>query len=292
MSAHQNEQPIIKTYPLEISTFNGDCFSPRRDLLAVEAPLEIRVRVSDGSVHSLAVTMRTPGEDEALALGFLWSEGLIDPERFLPGSLIEPTTSELCNVATLNCDFLRPEDVATLSRQTFSSSACGICGKQTLDQLAVKGLKRLDDGFQVDPHVLTLLSQRAAGRQEAFTVTGGMHAAALFDAQGGLMSLFEDIGRHNAVDKVLGFKLMRDPKETGGVLFLSGRAGFELVQKAVVGRIPIVVAVGAPSSLALETAKRFNLTLVGFLRGSRFNVYCGGQRLGLPADQHPVEKVL
>jgi FdhD protein len=234
-----------------------------RDEVAVEEPLEIRV---DG--RPLAVTMRTPGHDEELALGFLYGEGLIDGPRE-----VGLTEDLAANIVEVEGPLLRDPGV----RRFYTTSSCGVCGKGALEEVAVYA-PSLPEGPTVARELLAALPERL--RQPSFERTGGLHATGLFSAAGELRLVREDVGRHNAMDKVIGAAL-RD----GGVplsesiLCVSGRLAFELVQKAAVAGAPILVGVGAPTSLAIELAAERNMTLAGFARGDRVNVYAGAQRL-------------
>jgi FdhD protein len=255
------------------------------DWLAVEEPLEIRVRCAGPhgrESRSLGITMRTPGEDEDLACGFLFTEGVIQ----------RPT-----DVLTLRCDegesgpgrnvievALSPDinvDFHRLSRIFYSNSSCGVCGKAALEALRGRAFFEVrGDALRMAPATLTPLPAALAGRQANFAATGGLHAAALFDGAGEIMSVREDVGRHNAVDKLIGASLRAGvlPFWNRGIL-VSGRASFEIVEKARMAGCPMVVAVGAPSSLAVDVAWECDMTLVGFLREERFNVYAGPSRI-------------
>jgi FdhD protein len=262
----------------------------RSDLLAVEEPLEVRV-VSEVAGrrrrHAVAVTMRTPGHDFELAAGFLHGEGAVRGKADVAGVAYceGGAAEESGNVVELTlvpgCAF----DPARFSRNILTSSSCGVCGRGSLE-LVRTGLPAAPtaaaDGPSVDPETLLSLPRRLAAAQATFAVTGGLHAAALFDAAGGLELVREDVGRHNAVDKVVGALLLagRLPAPDR-LLLVSGRASFELVQKAVLAGVPLLAAVGAPSSLAVELARDHGMTLVGFLRDGRFNVYAGAARLAL-----------
>jgi FdhD protein len=244
---------------------------PRADLLAVEEPLEIRV-----GGQPLAVTMRTPGHDIDLAAGFLATEGVI-------GSAADLSQIRMCddNVADVS---LTPGTVlpaGQLRRNFITTSACGVCGKESIDAIRVRA--RYDvfaDQVMVAPAALAAMPDRLREAQRVFASTGGLHAAGIFTAAGDLLVLREDVGRHNAVDKVIGwaFQAGRLPL-TGCVLLVSGRASFELTQKALMAGLPMLAAVSAPSSLAAELAGESGMTLVGFLRGASMNVYTGAQRL-------------
>jgi FdhD protein len=229
-----------------------------QDVVAVEEPLEIRINGSP-----VAVTMRTPGHDEELALGFALSEGLRPEGARLPDDLA-------ANAVDLDAPGFDP---ARLARSFYTSSSCGVCGKGALEAVAVEA-PRVESRATVSAKLVAVLPDRLRAAQAAFEATGGLHATGLFDEQGELLCLREDVGRHNAMDKVIGwaFGMGRLPLERS-ILCVSGRLSFELVQKAAVAGCPLLVAVGAPSSLAIELARDRGLTLCGFVRGGRLNVY-------------------
>lgn len=258
----------------------------RDDVVALEEPLEIRLAFGTGAAQkrqSLAVTMRTPGQDSELALGFLFTEGIIAaPEQVLQIRQLDENTL----LATLQPGV--EVDIARLTRHLFTSSSCGVCGKASLDAVQTVACHYPAPGQPVvDPAVLYELPNRLRAAQATFDLTGGLHAAALFDTAGNLLLLREDIGRHNAVDKVLGAALaQRMPLPFHNmILMVSGRAGFELVQKATMAGLPMLAAVGAPSSLSIELAEAGGLTLAGFLRGERVNVYTHHERILPPATK-------
>jgi FdhD protein len=235
------------------------------DVVAVEEPLEIRV---DG--RALAVTMRTPGHDEELALGFLHGEGLIDAPR--PAG---PTADLAVNTVEVEGPLLRDPG----ERRFYTTSSCGVCGKGALEQVAVDAAP-LPPGPQVDRAVLAALPDRLREAQAGFERTGGLHATGLFTPEGGLVVAREDVGRHNAMDKVVGWALAHDLVPlTGHVLCVSGRLSFELVQKAAVAGAPVLVGVGAPTSLAVSLAADRGVTLAGFARDGRVNVYTRAERV-------------
>jgi FdhD protein len=230
-----------------------------RDELAVEEPLEIRV-----SGEPIAVTMRTPGHDEELAIGFLISEGI-------PVVDARPTADLAANV--IDVEIAGDFDFGRLSRNFYTSSSCGVCGKGALEAVAVAA-PRVESDLEVAAELLVTLPDRLQEAQPTFAATGGLHATGLFDEAGDLLCVREDVGRHNALDKVIGFAFReRLLPLTRSVLCVSGRLSFELVQKAAVAGCPIMVAVGAPSSLAVELAGDRGVTLCGFVRGGRINVY-------------------
>jgi FdhD protein len=256
-----------------VGRLDGPVASDVDDFLAVEAPLEIRL----GS-RSFAVTMRTPGNDLELAAGFLFSENVI-----LSSSQIRSLAplDEDPNIVSVQLEAENQPGRTTSERKLLITSACGVCGKSSLEDLASNRCPLLPgDGLRVDPRVIYQLADRLRRAQAVFDSTGGIHAAALFTAGGDLMELREDVGRHNAVDKLIGAALLNHLTPLKNSLMLvSGRASFELVQKALMAGIPILAAVGAPSSLAVSTAERCGMTLIGFLRNGRFNVYTHRHRI-------------
>ena len=245
-----------------------------QDSLAAEEPLEIRINGAP-----VTVTMRTPGHDAELAAGFLFTEGIIQSgEQIARISAAVPQNGSKSNVVEvqLKSTHFEPEN---LQRNFFAASSCGICGKASIESIRRRDLPPLERGFRIDPELLCALPETLRAEQAVFSRTGGLHGAALFDETGELLAAREDIGRHNAVDKLIGWALMdgRLPLSRH-VIMVSGRGGFEIVQKALAAGIPIVASVSAPSSLAVQLARELGLTLVGFLRGRRFVVYSGGFR--------------
>jgi FdhD protein len=262
----------------------------RTDYLATEEPLEIRLDAG-GATATLAVTMRTPGADFELAAGFLYGEGVVgsreDVGRLSYCTDPEVDAEQQYNIVNVGLVGGAMPDLHTLERHFMTSSACGICGKASLDALELRGCPVIPPGPVVDPAVLPRLPDVLREGQGLFESTGGLHAAGLFTAGGELVAVREDVGRHNAVDKLVGWALLdgRLPL-SDHLLMVSGRSSYEILQKALVAGVPVVCAVSAPSSLAVDLARRFGMTLVGFLRGQRFNVYAGEERLGLPAASH------
>jgi FdhD protein len=254
----------------------------RPDTLAAEEPLEIRV-----GGQPLSVTMRTPGHDFDLAAGFLVSEGVVGKAgevsaiRYCAGATADGGNTY--NVLDVSLAPGVPPPDPSVERNFYTTSSCGLCGKASLE--AVRATSRWDvefDELRVDLEAVTTMPDTLRTAQLVFDRTGGLHAAGLFTRDGRLLCLCEDVGRHNAVDKVIGWALRDDRLPLRGtVLMVSGRASFELVQKAVMAGIPVLAAVSAPSSLAVELAAETGLTLIGFLRGASMNVYAGGRRLGL-----------
>ena len=270
-----------------MTRIEGSTAAPCEDVLAIEEPLEIQVGVADagGVVHeSVSITMRTPGDDFALAAGFLFTEGIlshrgqIEAIRHWGPLLGEEKVRNIVQVdlrAGVRVDFQR------LKRNFYTSSSCGVCGKSSIAALRAAGCQALGgDGLRISAALLHGLPDTLRGSQTVFSQTGGLHAAALFRAGGELVLLREDVGRHNAVDKVIGARFLAgDLPASDGILLVSGRASFELVQKAAMAGIPILAAVGAPSSLAVELASSLGMTLAGFVRDGRFNIYCGESRI-------------
>ncbi len=253
----------------------GTTTTRRPDTLAVEEPLEIRL---DG--RPLAVTMRTPGDDVDLAHGFLLTEGVIADREDVAGAR-HCMDSDL-NVLEVG---LRPgvaPPVVDPTRNFYTSSSCGVCGKASIESVRVNSPYRLaDDAVTIPAGTLAALPDRLRDRQRVFASTGGLHAAGLFTADGDLLALREDVGRHNAVDKVLGWAVRAGRLPLSGhVLLVSGRASFELTQKAAMAGVPVLAAVSAPSTLAVDLAVETGMTLVGFLRGDRMNVYANPERIG------------
>lgn len=250
---------------------------PRRlsDALVVEAPLEVRVNGTP-----VVVTMRTPGHDAELAVGWLLTEGFIDDRRALAHIAAAPDAEDEAVEVTLREGVAFDPDARV--RRVIATSSCGLCGVRERGAVRVPGLAPATSALRVEPDVLCGLPEALRDVQTIFARTGGLHAAALFNAGGTLQVIREDVGRHNTVDKVVGWAVVegRVPL-TSSVLLVSGRDGFEIVQKACAAGVPVVASVSAPSSLAVALARELNVTLVGFLRGRRFLVYAGAQRLGL-----------
>jgi FdhD protein len=249
------------------------------DYLAAEEPLEIRA-----SRSSLGITLRTPGDDEELVAGFLFTEGILSQREQLKAIYLPGDVARERNVVRVALDRKVRLSRGAASRRFSAGSACGVCGKASIAQLRRRGLRRPEAVSPFDPEVLCRLPQKLRAAQAIFGRTGGLHAAALFDANGELLVLREDIGRHNAVDKVVGWAfLQRRLPLSGHVLLVSGRGGFEIVQKALAAGIPLLASVSAPSSLAVQLARELGLTLVGFLRGRRFVIYSEEDRIAVSA---------
>jgi FdhD protein len=292
----KREQNIME---VSMRRVNGENFSsPARDTLAVEEPLEIRLGYESaeggGRTHkSISITMRTPGDDFELATGFLFTEGIIKSaaqiERLYHCGKARGA-NDLRNVVRVE---LKPEvtvDLKSLERHFYTSSSCGVCGKTSIEALQVKRRSAAfgRDGLQFDASVVHELPETLRPAQNVFNRTGGLHAAALFDAHGGLQMLREDVGRHNAVDKLIGaFVLAGKVPLSDQLLMVSGRISFELVQKALMGGISVLAAVGAPSSLSVELASQYQMTLIGFVREKRFNIYTGAWRIREAGGEAP-----
>ena len=248
------------------------------DYLAAESPLEIRV-----NDRLYGVTLRTPGNDADLAAGLLYSEGVITSRAHILSIMSREAQAGDPNSANLISLALADGVVVPVSNDTkhFSAgSACGLCGKAAIDDLRARGVRHPGRQTQFDAKTLCALPDKLRAAQANFGRTGGLHAGALFNAAGDLEIIREDIGRHNAVDKVVGWALQNDDLPlTGKILLVSGRGGFEIVQKAIVAGVPVLASISAPSSLAVQLAREFGLTLVGFLRGERFIIYAGEDRL-------------
>jgi len=274
-------RPIL-TVPVQ--KVDGDSSTPVQDLLAVEEPLEIRL----GS-KSISITMRTPGHDFELAAGFLFTEGILHHTseiREIRWSNLARENGggnprQLGNSVTVELNPGVEVDLDRLERHFYTSSSCGVCGKASIEAIQMQGCPVLPRNAPLVPaSVIHHLPETLRREQPVFERTGGLHAAALFSPDGKLQVLREDVGRHNAVDKLIGSQMLAGHTPlSDSLLLVSGRTSFELVQKTLMAGIPILAAVGAPSSLAVETAQRFNLTLLGFVRDGRFNIYSGASRI-------------
>jgi len=270
----------IKTMEVQIKKITVDGCDELRDMLAIEEPLETQVQLGNGQVSSIAVTMRTPGNDLELAIGFLLTEGIIKVGHKIVNQRVDETN----NKVLINLEESEVSSLKTAERNFYTTSSCGVCGKSSIDAIKVSSSFSIhDDHTVIDGQTLHRLEKELLKQQTIFSKTGGLHASALFDAHGNLILLREDVGRHNALDKIIGASFLKNQLPLANkILLLSGRASFELIQKAAMAGIPIVAAVGAPSSLAVSLAKELGITLVGFLRNDRFNIYCGAERIRLP----------
>lgn len=270
---------------VSITSVNADSAIVEEDELSIEEPLEIAVESTfrgETTQRSIAVTMRTPGHDRELAAGFLLTEGIVQR----PDQIVDIRTIGT-NTLLVALDPQTEHDLSGLERHSFVSSSCGICGKRSIAAVFASKRHTLKAGHpKVESQIVHGLSDKQRKAQPTFERTGGLHASALFTEQGELVSLYEDVGRHNALDKLIGNELLhgRVPLNER-ILFLSGRASFELIQKSAMAGIPFVAAVGAPSSLAVSLARQCSMTLLGFVRNGRFNIYSDAGRLvGLKSD--------
>lgn len=269
------------------------------DALAVEEPLEIRIGLPDKTHRAVSITMRTPGNDAELAAGFLFTEGILNrPDQIKQirhcGLKIGRIVDTVDRAAALNSNTIRVDlidgvevDLKGLDRHFYTTSSCGVCGKSSIEALRT-GVRELPSADQnrIAADVIRGLPAALLQSQQVFEQTGGLHASALFSSDGTLEIVREDVGRHNALDKVIGAKFLAGELPAAGkILLVSGRASFELVQKALMAGIPTLAAVGAPSSLAVELAAEYGMTLIGFVRDNRFNIYCGGERIGLEENR-------
>jgi FdhD protein len=257
----------------------------RPDVLATEEPMEIRL-VSGGMKRTVAVTMRTPGSDFELAAGFLYGEGIVSSQEDIKkiSYCVDPDVDaeQQYNIVNVELRDTREYDLRPLERHFYTTSACGVCGKASLEQLEVRGCPAILPGPEVAAQTICSLPEKLRAAQGLFEATGGLHAAALFDAGGELVALREDVGRHNATDKLIGWTLLEGRLPLGDhIVMVSGRSSYEIMQKCLVAGVPVVCAVSAPSSLAVDVAREFGMTLIGFLRGSKFNLYAGSERIQL-----------
>jgi FdhD protein len=266
-------RPTSKTRA-QILQLEGDSRTSKSDLLATEEPLEIRVR-HKGQHLWQTVTMRTPGHDFELAAGFLLSEGILPNSSSIRNITYCADAEQMYNTVNVETRALTQAQ----PRATGVSSACGVCGKNALEDLKTAGLEPIQSDLQLELSVLYALPERLRAAQRVFDDTGGLHAAALFSSQGKLLCLREDIGRHNAVDKLIGWAALNQHALENTVMLVSGRAGYEIALKCVAARVPLLASISAPSSLAVSLAKEFDLTLIGFLRGERCNVYSAHDRI-------------
>jgi FdhD protein len=270
-----------------VITVKGRRGGAHADAVAIEEPLEIRIGFQAAEIwttRSLSITMRTPGHDFDLAAGFLFAEGIVQSRADIAG--MQQVGKPGSNVVRVDLAAGVAFDPAAFERHFYTTSSCGVCGKSSLEALENEGCRALPrEGVAVDAAVIHGLPAALRSAQAVFDRTGGLHAACLFDAEGAAMGLREDVGRHNAVDKLIGWQFLegRTPLDRA-LLMVSGRASFELVQKSLVAGIPVLAAVGAPSSLAVELAREFDMTLLGFVRNERFNIYSGEWRIRYEAE--------
>lgn len=277
MPCKNDKRNIVSVDTLKI---NGGDPEHVIDFLSVEEPLEIHIEGKKNGNEfnrTIAVTMRTPGNDEELTLGFLFNEGIINGR-----SDIEDVASRGCNRVAAVLKNEIEIDAESIDRHSFVNSSCGVCGKKSISAVMERGRFKIESAVSINRTIISSLPDALRCQQPDFESTGGIHASALFDLEGKLIALREDVGRHNALDKLIGSQMMMDRLPLSNtILLLSGRASFELIQKAAGAGIPIVAAVGAPSSLAVDLAKDCGMTLLGFVRDNRFNLYVGEQRISM-----------
>jgi len=276
---HNDKKSWSPVGRLIVSEWNDTQVRHLRDSLVAEEPLQIRL-----GKRPLSVTMRTPGHDLELAAGFLFSEGIIHSAKDVASLRFGDGPGSDGNVVEVELKYHKTLSSLRTQRNFLANSSCGLCGKAYLEECLLQGIKRPNPRFRLDPEVLCRLPATLRAAQAVFDRTGGLHAAALFEASGKLMAVREDVGRHNAVDKLVGWALLEGRLPLGNcALLASGRGGFEIIQKSLLAGIPLLASVSAASHLAVQLAHQCGLTLVGFLRGRRFVCYCGQERLGLPS---------
>jgi len=282
------QQSLVQspTSSKKIWTVSSNGLQERFDLVAVESPMEIRLgfaKVGERQQKSISVTMRTPGNDLELAMGFLFTEGIISQkEEILSIKHCEDQGKEESkgNVVRVELQAHCQVDLEKLQRHFYTTSSCGVCAKSSIEAIRnIHGATLSPRPHMIPAETIHQLSESLKAKQQIFTYTGGLHAAAFFDTSGQLLMLREDVGRHNALDKLIGASFYTQYPTSENILFLSGRISFELVQKALAAQVPIIVAVGAPSSLAVELAEESGITLLGFVRDRRFNLYTHPQRI-------------
>lgn len=257
----------------------------RPDSLATEEPMEVRL-LTGAAKQTVAVTMRTPGADFELAAGFLYGEGIISSRDEIKkiSYCVDPDmdAEQQYNIVNVELRGNRDYDLRSLERHFYTTSACGVCGKASLEQLELRGCPVVSPGPEVSAETIYSLPEKLREAQGLFDATGGLHAAALFGADGDLLTLREDVGRHNATDKLIGWALMQGRLPLSeNIVMVSGRSSFEILQKCLTAGVPLVCAISAPSSLAVDVARQFGITLVGFLRNERFNVYSAPERVSV-----------
>jgi FdhD protein len=270
---------VAKSIETRVVGVQGTTEAARPDQLACEEPLEIRAQGPEQEPVRIAVTMRTPGEDMELAVGFLFGEGLVAGRDDLGRPAVRELAVEGSPGSVVTVRTVEAFDATRLARNFYATSSCGVCGKAAIEHIQANA-PPIHGSFRMARSILVGLPDKLRAAQSVFRETGGLHATGAFDARGELITVREDVGRHNAMDKVIG-RLLLDGRVpfSEGVFVVSGRTSFELVQKAAMAGVPVLCAVSAPSSLAVDTARRLGMTLVGFLRGDSFNVYAGEERI-------------
>jgi FdhD protein len=272
-----------RTIETAVTALNGERRETKHDAVVTEEPLELRL-AARGATQTLAITMRTPGNDFELAAGFLHGENIVRTRDEIAtiSYCLDPAvdTDQRYNIVNVELARAQLPNLERFERHFTMGSACGVCGRAQLESLAEMGVEPITDGVSITAAMLYSLPERMRAAQRVFASTGGLHAAALFTPDGEAIAVREDVGRHNAVDKIVGWGLMEGRLPFSGcVLMVSGRAGYEILQKSAVARIPIVCSVSAPSSLAVDLAREFGITLAGFVRDKRANVYGAPQRI-------------
>jgi FdhD protein len=271
-----------RTVETPIVRYEGSRSARLYDSIVTEEPLELRL-VANATTHTLAITMRTPGNDFELAAGFVSGERIVRSRDEIAGIsyCVDPAVDaeQRYNIVNIALAARTLPDLTRFERHFTMNSSCGICGRANLEALAELGVEPLNDALRVPIARIYQLPEQMREAQRVFALTGGLHAAALFDASGSALAVREDVGRHNAVDKLAGWALLGGRNLAGSILFVSGRASYEILQKAAVARIPVVCAVSAPSSLAVDLARAFYITLAAFVRGEHANVYSAPERI-------------
>ncbi len=271
-----------RTVETIVQRYDGAQCARGYDRVTTEEPLELRL-IAGGITKTLALTMRTPGNDFELAAGFVRGESIVRERDEIAGisycldAAVAP--EQRYNIVNVELRAGALPDLTRLERHFAMNSSCGVCGRANLEALSELGVESVDDDVRVPIEVVYALPERMREAQRVFSATGGLHAAAIFDENGRALAVREDVGRHNAVDKLTGWAFMEGRIFSGCILMVSGRTSYEIVQKAAVARIPVVCAVSAPSSLAVDLARAFNVTLAGFVRGERANVYSSPERI-------------
>jgi FdhD protein len=270
----------VSTIPVKLKRAYNRQLLDIHDQLAIEEPLEIQIIYGDKTNRiqkTISITMRTPGNDEELTLGFLFTEGIIQNKNQITNTYI----SSFENKALITINENENLNLRNTERNFYTTSSCGVCGKTSIEAIKTISIyNNISDNIRISPSLFYQLEKQLRQQQTLFDSTGGLHASALFDLDGNFITLREDVGRHNALDKLIGAAFLKDELPlTDKILLLSGRASFELVQKATMAGIKIIAAVGAPSSLAVQLAEEAGITLIGFLRNEQFNIYTGEQRI-------------
>lgn len=270
----------VSTVPVKLKRANNNQLLDAHDQLAIEEPLEIQIVYGDRNhriQRTISITMRTPGNDEELAVGFLFTEGIIKNKNQVAHTHVSLAENKVLVLLNEN----EKVNLQKTERNFYTTSSCGVCGKTSIEAIkTISSYNNISDHIRISSSIFYQLEKQLRKQQAIFESTGGLHASALFDLEGNFISLREDVGRHNALDKLTGAAFLNEELPlTNKILLLSGRASFELVQKATMAEIKIIAAVGAPSSLAVQLAEEAGITLIGFLRNEGFNIYTGEERI-------------